>query len=148
MLNVSEARGDPQIAERWRYRLRTMKLAIAERQGIAQRVGRNKLRPWNILGTATRMKTIALIDTRPEIPGVSLRILVSTHPDNDGRFRRQRRFSKDRGLRPSHPDQNRHPCAYSCWLDGTCDHRTGKCACLVSRGDGRSRPQCVFVRSS
>ena len=29
----------------------------------------------------TRMKTIALIDTRLEVPGVSLGILVSTHPD-------------------------------------------------------------------
>jgi hypothetical protein len=27
------------------------------------------------------MKTIALIDTRLEVPGVSLGILVSTHPD-------------------------------------------------------------------
>ena len=27
------------------------------------------------------MKTIALMDTRSEVPGVSLRILVSTHPD-------------------------------------------------------------------
>jgi hypothetical protein len=29
----------------------------------------------------TRMKTIVLIDTRLEVPGVSLGILVSTHPD-------------------------------------------------------------------
>jgi hypothetical protein len=29
----------------------------------------------------TRMKTIALIDTRLEVSGVSLGILVSTHPD-------------------------------------------------------------------
>jgi DNA-binding MarR family transcriptional regulator len=29
----------------------------------------------------TRMKTIALIDTRLEVPGISLGILVSTHPD-------------------------------------------------------------------
>jgi hypothetical protein len=28
-----------------------------------------------------RMRTIALIDTRLEVPGVSLGILVSTHPD-------------------------------------------------------------------
>jgi hypothetical protein len=27
------------------------------------------------------MKTIALIDTRSEVPGVSLGILMSTHPD-------------------------------------------------------------------
>jgi hypothetical protein len=43
----------------------------------------------------TRMKTIALIDTRSEVPGVSLGILVSTRPDvmtafaaNDHYFRR------------------------------------------------------------
>ena len=33
---VSEARGDAQVAERWRYRLRTMEPAAAEGQGVAQ----------------------------------------------------------------------------------------------------------------
>jgi hypothetical protein len=60
---------------------------------VAQRAGRNKIRPWNILGPSARMKTIALIDTWSEVPGVSLGILVSTHR-HDGRFRQQRRLSR------------------------------------------------------
>jgi hypothetical protein len=40
------------------------------------------------------MKTIALIDTRSEIPGVSLGILVSTHPDMMAAFAGNDAFQK------------------------------------------------------
>jgi hypothetical protein len=40
------------------------------------------------------MKTIALIDTRPEIPGISLGILVSTHPDMMAAFAANEAFQK------------------------------------------------------
>ena len=42
----------------------------------------------------TRMKTIALIDTRLEVPGVSLGILVSTHPDVMAAFAANDAFQK------------------------------------------------------
>jgi hypothetical protein len=42
----------------------------------------------------TRMKTIALIDTRLEVPGVSLGILVSTHPDAMAAFAANDAFQK------------------------------------------------------
>ena len=42
----------------------------------------------------TRMKTIALIDTRLEVPGVSLGILVSTHPDGMAAFAANDAFQK------------------------------------------------------
>jgi hypothetical protein len=35
-----------------------------------------------------KLKTIALIDTRSEVPGVSLGILVSTHPDMMAAFQK------------------------------------------------------------
>jgi hypothetical protein len=41
-----------------------------------------------------RMKTIALIDTRLEVPGVSLGILVSTHPDMMTAFAANDAFQK------------------------------------------------------
>ena len=71
-----------------------MEPAVAEGQGVAQRAGRNKVRSWNILGTATRKKTIALIDTRPEVPGETLGILVSTHPDVMAAFAANDAFQK------------------------------------------------------
>jgi hypothetical protein len=40
------------------------------------------------------MKTIALIDTRLEVPGVSLGILVSTHPDVMAAFAANDAFQK------------------------------------------------------
>jgi hypothetical protein len=40
------------------------------------------------------MKTIALIDTRSEIPGVSLGTLVSTHPDMMAAFAGNDAFQK------------------------------------------------------
>jgi hypothetical protein len=42
----------------------------------------------------TRMKTIALIDTRLEVPGVSLGILVSTHPNVMAAFAANDAFQK------------------------------------------------------
>ena len=42
----------------------------------------------------TLMKTIALIDTRLEVPGVSLGILVSTHPDVMAAFAANDAFQK------------------------------------------------------
>jgi hypothetical protein len=42
----------------------------------------------------TRMKTIVLIDTRFEVPGVSLGILVSTHPDVMAAFAANDAFQK------------------------------------------------------
>ena len=42
----------------------------------------------------TRMKTIALIDTRLEVPGVSLGILVSTHLDVMAAFTGNDAFQK------------------------------------------------------
>jgi hypothetical protein len=42
----------------------------------------------------TRMKTIALIDTRLELPGVSLGILVFTHPDVMAAFAANDAFQK------------------------------------------------------
>ena len=42
----------------------------------------------------TWMKTIALIDTRLEVPGVSLGILVSTHPDVMAAFAANDAFQK------------------------------------------------------
>ena len=42
----------------------------------------------------TRMKTIALIDTRLEVPGVSLGILVSTHLDIMAAFAANDAFQK------------------------------------------------------
>jgi hypothetical protein len=41
-----------------------------------------------------KLKTIALIDTRSEIPGVSLGILVSTHPDMMAAFAGNDAFQK------------------------------------------------------
>jgi hypothetical protein len=41
-----------------------------------------------------RMKTIALIDTRSEVPGETLGILVSTHPDVMGAFVANDAFQK------------------------------------------------------
>ena len=52
----------------------------------------------------TRMKTIALIDTRLEVPGVSLGILVSTHPDVMAAFAANDAFQKAEASRSSHPD--------------------------------------------
>jgi hypothetical protein len=43
------------------------------------------------------MKTIALIDTRPEAPGVSLGILVSTHSDMMAAFAANDAFQKAEG---------------------------------------------------
>ena len=43
------------------------------------------------------MKTIALIDTRSEVSGVSLRILVSTHPDMMAAFAANDAFQKAEG---------------------------------------------------
>jgi hypothetical protein len=40
------------------------------------------------------MKTIALIDTRSEVPGETLGILVSTHPDVMGAFVASDAFQK------------------------------------------------------
>jgi hypothetical protein len=40
------------------------------------------------------MKTIALIDTRSEVPGISLGILVSTHPDMMAAFEGNDAFQK------------------------------------------------------
>jgi hypothetical protein len=40
------------------------------------------------------MKTITLIDTRSEVPGVSLEILVSTHPDMMAAFAGNDAFQK------------------------------------------------------
>jgi hypothetical protein len=40
------------------------------------------------------MKTISLIDTRSEVPGVSLGILVSTHPDVMAAFAANDAFQK------------------------------------------------------
>ena len=54
-------------------------------QGDSARVGRT---------AAIRVKTIALIDTRPEIPGISLGILVSTHPDIMAAFAANEAFQK------------------------------------------------------
>ena len=54
------------------------------------------------------MKTIALIDTRSEVPGETFGILVSTHPDVMAAFVGQRRFPEGRERRSSHPDQNCH----------------------------------------
>jgi hypothetical protein len=54
------------------------------------------------------MKTIALIDTRSEVPGISLGILVSTHPDMMAAFAGNDAFQKT-ALRPSHPNQDRYP---------------------------------------
>ena len=51
------------------------------------------------------MKTIALIDTRLELPGVSLGILVSTHPDVMAAFAANDAFQKAEG--------GKEP-----WLDG------------------------------
>ena len=42
----------------------------------------------------TRMKTIALIDTRLKVPGVSLGILVFTHPDMMAAFAANDAFQK------------------------------------------------------
>ena len=42
----------------------------------------------------TRMKTIALIDTRLEVPGVSLGILISTHPNVMAAFAANDAFQK------------------------------------------------------
>jgi hypothetical protein len=42
----------------------------------------------------TRMKAIALIDTRLDVPGVSLGILVSTHPDVMAAFAANDAFQK------------------------------------------------------
>ena len=44
--------------------------------------------------TASRMKTIALIDTRPEIPGVSLGVLVSAHDTVAEAFAANEAFQK------------------------------------------------------
>jgi hypothetical protein len=55
------------------------------------------------------MKTIVLIDTRSEVPGESLGILVSTHPDMAAAFVANDAFQKAEGDGSSHPDQNRHP---------------------------------------
>jgi hypothetical protein len=52
----------------------------------------------------TRMKTIALIGTRLELPGVSLGIPRFHTSRRDGRFRCKRRFPEGRGLWSSHPD--------------------------------------------
>jgi hypothetical protein len=41
-----------------------------------------------------RMKPIALLDTRSEVPGVSLGILVSTHPDMMAAFAANDAFQK------------------------------------------------------
>ena len=40
------------------------------------------------------MKTIALINTRSEVPGISLGILVSTHPDMMAAFAGNDAFQK------------------------------------------------------
>jgi hypothetical protein len=45
-------------------------------------------------GASARMKAIALIDTRSEIPGVSLGTLVSTHPDMMAAFAGNDAFQK------------------------------------------------------
>jgi hypothetical protein len=52
----------------------------------------------------TRMKTIALIDTRLEVPGVSLGILVSIHPDVMAAFAANDAFQKAEALWSSYPD--------------------------------------------
>jgi hypothetical protein len=52
----------------------------------------------------TRMKTIALIDTRLEVPGASLGILVSTHPDMMAAFAANDAFQKAEDLWSSNPD--------------------------------------------
>ena len=44
-----------------------------------------------------RMKTIALIDTRSEVPGKTLGILVSTHPDMVAAFAGNDAFQKAEG---------------------------------------------------
>jgi hypothetical protein len=46
----------------------------------------------------TRMKTIALIDTRLEVSGVSLGMLISTHPDVMAAFAGNDAFQKARAL--------------------------------------------------
>jgi hypothetical protein len=53
-----------------------------------------------------KLKTIALIDTRSEVPGVSLGILVSTHPDMMAAFAANEAFQKNE--RSSHPNEDRH----------------------------------------
>jgi hypothetical protein len=54
------------------------------------------------------MKTIALIDTGSEVPGVSLEILVSGQRHREGGLRCQGRFPEGRGFRWSYPDQDCH----------------------------------------
>jgi hypothetical protein len=55
-----------------------------------------------------KLKTIALIDTRLEVPGVSLGILVSTHPDMMAAFAANNAFQKTEGGGRHIPHQNRH----------------------------------------
>ena len=56
----------------------------------------------------TRMKTIALIDTRLEVPGVSLGILVSTHPDVMAAFAANDAFQKAEASGRHIRTKNRH----------------------------------------
>jgi hypothetical protein len=70
------------------------------------------------------MKTIVLIDTRSEVPGESLGILVSTHPDmmaafvandafqkaeGDGRHIRTKNVTLKDPLDPGQPGRPTHP---------------------------------------
>jgi hypothetical protein len=54
------------------------------------------------------MKTIALIDTRSEVPGKTLGILVSTHPDMVAAFAGNDAFQKTEAAGGHNPNQNRH----------------------------------------
>ena len=96
--STSHPRHSPKLGERPQYSARSLSRC-----------------PLRVFGTAfknfkaeDRMKTIALIDTRSEVPGETLGILVSTHPDALAAFVANDAFQKGRERRSSYPDQNCH----------------------------------------
>jgi hypothetical protein len=86
----------PELAQQWD------KIQRREREASIPKIEQSRSleprpKPYSISHARkrmTRMKTIALIDTRLEVPGVSLGILVSTHPDVMAAFAANDAFQK------------------------------------------------------